>query len=75
MVRLVSLVFIIALSLVVPRTAYAQALTGTLIGTVQDEQGGVVPGAMVRVSSRALIGGPAAAPTNEKGQLRFQARR
>ena len=35
----------------------AQGLTGALIGTVKDAQGGVLPGAVVRVSSPALIGG------------------
>ena len=35
----------------------AQALTGALIGTVKDEQGGILPGALVRVTSPALIGG------------------
>lgn len=57
----------------VPRPAFPQELTGTLIGTVRDELGGVLPGALVRVSSRALIGGPVTMPANEKGQLRFQA--
>jgi len=36
-----------------------QALTGTFNGTVKDEQGAVLPSARVRVSSPALIGGPA----------------
>ena len=49
----------------------AQGLTGALIGTVRDAQGGVVPGARVRVSSPALIGGEAVLITNERGQLRF----
>ena len=56
-----------------PRVAVAQGLTGALIGTVKDAQGGVLPGAVVRVSSPALIGGPATLTTNEKGQLRFPA--
>jgi hypothetical protein len=51
--------------------AAAQGLAGALIGTVRDAQGGVLPGAAVRVASAALIGGPASAITNEKGQLRF----
>src|SRR4051812_39782564 len=51
----------------------AQGLTGSLIGTVGDAQGGVLPGAVVRVGSPALIGGPAKLITNEKGQLRFLA--
>jgi hypothetical protein len=53
--------------------APAQGLTGALIGTVKDAQGGVLTGAVVRVSSPALIGGPATLTTNEKGQLRFPA--
>ena len=53
--------------------AAAQGLTGALIGTVKDAQGGVLPGAIVRVSSPALIGGPMTLTTNEKGQLRFPA--
>jgi hypothetical protein len=53
--------------------AAAQVLTGALIGTVKDAQGGVLPGAVVRVSSPALIGGPETLTTNEKGQLRFPA--
>jgi hypothetical protein len=40
---------------------------------VKDAQGGVLPGATVRVSSPALIGGSATLTTNEKGQLRFPA--
>ena len=59
--------------LLVPRTGVPQGLTGTLIGTVRDAQGGVLPGAQVTLSSPALIGGPANSVTNEKGQLRFQA--
>ncbi len=56
-----------------PHLAPAQGLTGALIGTVKDAQGGVLAGAVVRVSSPALIGGPATLTTNEKGQLRFPA--
>jgi hypothetical protein len=53
--------------------AAAQLLTGTLIGTVKDAQGGVLPKAIVRLSSPALIGGTETLRTNEKGQLRFPA--
>jgi len=56
-----------------PRVAIAQGLTASLIGTVRDAQGGVLPGAVVRVNSPALIGGPATQTTNAKGQLRFPA--
>ena len=56
-----------------PRPASPQDLTGTLIGTVRDELGGVLPGALVRVSSIALIGGPLTREVDERGHLRFQA--
>ena len=62
---------LIAVCSIMPRTAAGQGLTGALIGTVKDAQGGVLPGASVRVSSPVLIGGPIASTTNEKGQLRF----
>src|ERR1700682_1526304 len=65
--------FMVAACIAPPRTAAAQGLRGTLIGTVKDDQGGVLPGAVVRVSSPALIGGPLTVTTSEKGQLRFPA--
>jgi hypothetical protein len=52
-------------------TVAAQALTGALIGTVKDAQGGVVRGALVRLTSPVLIGGQETVTTNEKGQMRF----
>jgi len=39
-------------------TSAAQEVSGALIGTVEDAQGGVIRRAPVRVSSHALIGGP-----------------
>lgn len=68
-----SLFLLLVAGLLVPRTVWSQGLTGTLIGTVRDEQGGVLPAAQVTLSSPALIGGPANSVTNERGQLRFQA--
>jgi TonB-dependent receptor-like protein/carboxypeptidase family protein len=56
---------------ILPATTGAQGLNGALVGTVRDEQGGVLPGALVRVASPALIGGELTATTNERGQLRF----
>ena len=55
----------------VPWIAVAQGLTGALIGTVTDEAGGVIIGAVVRISSPALIGGELTTKTDERGQLRF----
>ena len=40
-----------------PLEANAHGLTGTLVGTVKDAGGGVIPGALIRVKSAALIGG------------------
>ncbi|MEO5821355.1 MAG: TonB-dependent receptor [Vicinamibacteraceae bacterium] len=71
--RLALRVFCAAACLAWPIVIAAQGLTGALIGTVKDVQGGLLPGATVRVSSAALIGGPVIVTTNEKGQLRFPA--
>ena len=57
--------------LLVPRITAAQGLTGALIGTVTDSQGGVLSGAVVRISSPALIGGELTTKTDERGELRF----
>jgi len=65
------LVVLVAFGLLLPGTVAAQSLTGALVGTVKDEQGGAVPGAIVRLSSPALIGGPATVITDDRGQLRF----
>jgi hypothetical protein len=58
---------------VFPGVTAAQGLTGALIGTVKDAQGSVISGAVVRVTSPALIGGPSSMTTTEIGQLRFPA--
>ena len=64
--------FVLGVAFVLPaQVSAAQGLTGALIGTVKDAQGGVLPGAIVRVTSPALIGGPSSITTNERGQLRF----
>lgn len=51
--------------------ANAQGLTGSLIGTVQDSQGGVLAGAVVRVTSTVLMSGAIQTASNDKGQWRF----
>ena len=69
-----SITFLIAVTcLLQPDIVAAQEVTGTLIGTVLDAQGGTLRGAVVRVGSPALIGGLQMLTTNEKGQLRFPA--
>jgi len=62
---------VIAACILLPRISAAQGVSGALFGTVTDAQGGVIPGATVRISSPALIGGSSTVTTNEKGQLRF----
>ncbi len=64
------LVFVLT-CLIVPGISLAQGLTGALIGTVKDEQGGVLANARVTIRSDALIGGTASLTTNDRGQLRF----
>jgi hypothetical protein len=60
-----------AVVILLPPIAAAQDLMGTLIGTVKDQQGGVLAGAHVTISSPALIGGPETRITSDRGQLRF----
>ena len=50
---------------------HSQALTGTIVGAVQDSQGAVVQGAAVRLTSPSLIGGEEKTTSTDKGQLRF----
>ena len=52
-------------------TVSAQSLTGALIGSVKDAQGAVLPGATVRITSPALIGGEQILTTDQKGRLWF----
>src|SRR5262249_49902663 len=68
-----SLCVFLLLAWISPRAITAQALTGTVIGTVKDAQGGVVPAGLGRVSWAALIGGSATLTTDGKGQWRFPA--
>ena len=62
---------LVALLLHAPASAAAQVMTGALIGTVKDQQGLPIAGAVVRVASPALIGGIVEEDTNQKGQFRF----
>jgi hypothetical protein len=68
--RSVLLLLVVGCALL-PDMTVAQGLTGTLIGTVKDEQGGVLAGASVRISSPAMIGGAMTVSTDERGRLRF----
>ena len=63
--------FVIA-CLVLPSVTFGQGITGALIGTVSDHDGGVLRGAVAHLASPALIGSPSSVETNDRGQLRFQ---
>src|SRR5688500_11814075 len=49
----------------------AQSLTGALAGTVRDAQEGILPGAIVRLTSPSLMSGEERILSNDKGQWRF----
>jgi hypothetical protein len=70
-VRRLLIALLVAVALF-PIPAHAQGLTGTLVGVVKDQDGGVVPGALVRITSPALIGGERQTTSSEKGQWRLQ---
>ena len=57
--------------LVFPGQMLAQSLTGSLVGSVVDAQGGTVMGATVNVASPALIGGVRTFDTDAKGRTWF----
>src|SRR6187401_3091013 len=59
--------------LVARSPALGQTQAGVLEGTIADTQGGVLPGADVRLSSPTPMGGPAMVVTDAQGQFRFLA--
>jgi TonB dependent receptor-like, beta-barrel/Carboxypeptidase regulatory-like domain len=69
--HLLVLAFTMALLPLVPTPALAQGTTGSLIGTVRDSLGGVLPGVRVTIASASLIGGPKGAVTGPDGRFAF----
>lgn len=69
--QLVVALFASLFLLALPREAAAQGLTGTIVGTVRDAQGGALPGAIVRISSPALMTGVEQTTSSDRGQWRF----
>src|SRR5262249_5117621 len=55
------------------RVSAEQGLTGAIFTTVTDQQDAVLAGAVVQISSPALIGGSWTQLTDQNGQLRFLA--
>jgi hypothetical protein len=68
MCRRIRALAILALSLVVPSLAFAQA---QITGTVTDTSGAALPGVTVEASSAALIEGSRAVVTDSQGQYRL----
>ena len=60
-----------AIILVTASISYAQRLTGKIVGEVTDEQGAVLPGVTIEISSPVLLGGVQAITTSDKGTYRF----
>ena len=58
-----------AIALLVPASAWAQS--ATILGTVTDASGGVLPGVSVEVTSPALIEGTRSTVTDDRGTYRF----
>lgn len=56
---------------VFPQPTSGQGLSGSLSGSVKDQQGGVLAGATVVLTSPAQIGGEQRTTANDRGQWRF----
>jgi hypothetical protein len=68
--RILTLVYALASSLLLPATAGAQS---AFAGVVKDATGGVLPGVTVEASSPALIEGVRSASTDANGDTKEQA--
>jgi len=63
--------FVLVGLLVIADVANAQLVTGSLIGTVRDESGGVLPGVTATLTSPVLPSAGLTAVTNRAGEYRF----
>jgi hypothetical protein len=68
---LIRTVMVLIACVVASSAAFAQITTGTITGTVRDEQGGVIPGATVVLISEARGTKSTPAVTNETGTYTF----
>src|SRR5262245_11149573 len=68
--RRITHVLAVFLLLLGAATGFAQTYTGTVAGTVNDEQGGVLPGATVTLAGKT---GSRSSVTDAKGEYRFTA--
>jgi len=67
--QIVRMAVAIGLLVFAPATAWAQS--ATILGTVTDSSGGVLPGVVVEVTSPALIEGSRSAVTDDRGTFRI----
>jgi hypothetical protein len=64
-------VLTMAVALILPSAAGAQIASGNIYGTVQDQQGGALPGVNVSAVSSAIGGQPRTTVSDAAGQFRF----
>ena len=74
MFRFVKSILVLVVLLIIPATAHAQA-QASIVGTVKDSSGAVLPGVTVEASSPALIEKTRSVLTNERGQYSIEALR
>ena len=67
----VRLIGALAVVVAVAGTAHAQVQTGSIFIKVADEQGAVLPGATITISSPVIIAGQMVGTTDETGSYRF----
>src|SRR5262245_6416784 len=72
MQRFVNAILVLVALVVIPATAHAQA---SIVGTVRDSSGAVIPGVMVEASSPVLIEKTRSAVSNESGQYSIESLR
>ena len=70
--RAVAVVVCLALALSAGGAAFAQSVTGTVVGTVTDQTGGVLPGVTVTVEGEAIVG-TRSTTSNDEGFYRLAA--
>ncbi len=68
---IISMLAISTALLLMGSMSYAQIRTGSIVGTVTDTTGEILPGATVELSGEKLLGGVRSIITNEKGKFRF----
>lgn len=71
--KVLPVVCALVVAVIVPTTAAAQRLTGSITGVIKDTNDLPVPGVTVEVTSPSLIGGPQTVVTDGNGAYRFTA--